>query len=403
MRIHFDSDAAPDSTGACVVAGEMRSADDCVQGKNMADNISVNSAALAGWAAKLSDVSEALSRAESLLRTVDTSEEWWSKVRLNGSLRLRDSGESLPLGTATQAVSLLSGALDRYQQRLERLSEAVKEAASRFEDAEASVCSMIDGAGTGRAEGAGEGGMISGGYVGGVAGEAPEGTDWWDFLCKLATTGVAAFGAEGKILSKSIQYGAKMISGDATGGDLLKYLAECAKPVADWVKLDEKYAAWVSHSQAAADKLYTHELLGLRKYAKGIDVKAGWASFGSNLKKSFADKVGKASTWVVSGIVSGVNNDQEYSSGAISADRAVVEGVFETVGSVVTSALTTAAVGAAITAATGAAPAAAVVLVVSGAITVGADFIWKSATGSETGIIESAGSWIGERYEGMDE
>ena len=112
----------------------------------MANKIRVDTSDLERWSSKLAEVSEALTEAAEALGRVDTDDDWWRKVRVKESFRLRDEGGSVSLSSARSAVSQLERTLERYQQRVNKLSNAVKKAGVDFANTESDVRSLIEGA-----------------------------------------------------------------------------------------------------------------------------------------------------------------------------------------------------------------------------------------------------------------
>lgn len=102
----------------------------------MSDKIKVNTGDLNRWATEMTDISRAISSARSMLEAVDTGEEWWSKPGVNRSFRLRDTDQSVSLGSARSAVATMIRTLNRYEQRTEKLGRAIRQASSNFEGAE---------------------------------------------------------------------------------------------------------------------------------------------------------------------------------------------------------------------------------------------------------------------------
>ena len=111
----------------------------------MANKIRVDTSDLERWSSKLAEVSEALTEAAEALGRVDTDDDWWRKVRVKESFRLRDEGGSVSLSSARSAVSQLERTLERYQQRVNKLSNAVKKAGVDFTNTESDVKSLING------------------------------------------------------------------------------------------------------------------------------------------------------------------------------------------------------------------------------------------------------------------
>lgn len=115
----------------------------------MADKILVDTERLNDWASQMSSVSGAISNARAMLSRVDTGEEWWSKVHIDRSMRLRDADSTLAFGNARTSVSAMMRTLNEYSDRLADLSKAVRSAADGFEDAENTIGSHIEGCGEG--------------------------------------------------------------------------------------------------------------------------------------------------------------------------------------------------------------------------------------------------------------
>ena len=115
----------------------------------MADIIKVNTGDLNHWAADMSSVADALSRARSVLASVDTSEEWWTDVHINGTLRMKDLNGNVCGGDARQLLASLSQMLNRYDDHVRKLSDRIRSAGVLFEEAESAVGTTIGAIGTG--------------------------------------------------------------------------------------------------------------------------------------------------------------------------------------------------------------------------------------------------------------
>lgn len=369
----------------------------------MADKIRVDTACLRGWANDLSNVSDALGDAARILGGVNTSDDWWRKVGFRRTLSLRDEGRSESLTSARGAVSQLRSALNRYERNVNKLSGAVRQASVDFAETESEIKAAINAAG----EGGNAGIYANGGAA--VAGaqaaleylkqQIKEGK-WEDISWgTVLTTVISAFGVGGEMIGGTLDLAFKVFGGSATGGDVLKYLANSGKSIVDWVKMDANYKKLSNLGQDYANKLHDKEFLGLKKYLKTPSKSTnGWTAFKTNFSKGFKSGVTSKASWIVSGIVSTIDNVEQVRKGEISGDRAVVETIVETGTSVVMGAAAAAATGAAFVAAGVSAPAVAVVAV-SGLAVAGIDYVWKNTLGDGKGIVESAGAAVGWGYD----
>lgn len=112
---------------------------------HMADMISVDTELMELWANKLSSISDAMSQVSSALGRIDTSEEWWTKVKGSRSFRLSDSGKSISFRGAREALSDLRSETGAYAGRMETLSSGIKKAAASFAEAERSNANCDNG------------------------------------------------------------------------------------------------------------------------------------------------------------------------------------------------------------------------------------------------------------------
>lgn len=354
----------------------------------MADNIRYDSGDLQRWARDLSDVSSALASAKSALNRVDTSDFWWSKVKVKSSLNLRDAGTSYALGNGRDAIKDIKSALGDYETRVSRLSGSVTDAVESFDTAEQQVGGIMVDAGQQSRNLAQDG-------------------DWSAFpWAKMISKTLSGFGIGGGILSSWMD-----VALSKDGYDLAKSAGKAIVKTGDkivkWIDLDKRYTKLSNLGKDYADKLRTKEFWGLNKYIKSPSGSANkWTAFKSNFSTSFGKEMTKKVSWITHGIDSGVNNYREWQSGAISGDRAVVEWATETVGGVALSAGATALTAAAFTAAGVAAPAVAVVAV-GGALVIGVDWICKNTIGksdvegvADRGVVELVGHAAGSLYDG---
>lgn len=366
----------------------------------MADQIKVDNAKLEKWASGLENVSDALADAKSILQRLDTSGEWWTKVSVSRSLRLRDVGGSVELGRAHRAVDQMAQTLGQYQRRVETLSGDIRKASRQFEEAEKKVNAWADNMGAGTGANIDKIGQLSHEYKPGVAEEGKKSGNWWESMGSFATTIVAAFGDGGKMVGDTLDLALKVFGGNATSGDLIKYLADSGETIASWIDMDKRYKKLSNLGKDYANKLHDKEFLGLRKYMDNVKVKGNTLkNFGKNLGEGFKKGMSSAAAWITSGISSAVDNFTEWKTGAISGDRAVVEWATETAGNVVLASATTALAGAAITAITGVAAPAVAVAAAGGLVVWGADCLWKNINNTDKGLVESFGSWVGEGYD----
>lgn len=109
----------------------------------MTDKIAVNTDALGKWASQLDSVSDNLADVAKMLGRIDTSEDWWRRVNYSTSFRLRDEDSRQSMSNFRSAVSEWSGALKRYDSRVQSLAKDVRTASSNFENAEKGVSSAI--------------------------------------------------------------------------------------------------------------------------------------------------------------------------------------------------------------------------------------------------------------------
>lgn len=111
----------------------------------MADRIKMDTEQLERWADQLAQVSGALSRAEAALRRVDTGDDWWRKVRMSRSIRLKDAGRTVNINGGRDAVRELIGAIDLYQSRTKKLQSMLDRNVGVFEGAENEVQGLANG------------------------------------------------------------------------------------------------------------------------------------------------------------------------------------------------------------------------------------------------------------------
>lgn len=198
---------------------------------------------------------------------------------------------------------------------------------------------------------------------------------------------IGGFGIAGGIISGLIKVGT-----DPSAKNLSKFVVKATKNVVKWAGI-KKHTPY---------KYRDMKLLGLDKYLKRPSQATKWATrfknnFTKAFKKGFWDKgktVSNLFTWGGAALGAAFDNWGEYKDGKISADRAIVEGVAETVGTV---ALTSAA-GALVVALSPVALPGVVVAAGGAAVLWGADYLSKKVFGM--GVVEGAGHLVGEVYDG---
>jgi hypothetical protein len=211
----------------------------------------------------------------------------------------------------------------------------------------------------------------------------------WDALRK----GIGSFGSGGKLIDAALGIG--------SGDGLEKNLVKAGDVFVKWGGMLKNYKKLKNLGQSYADNIYKKKLFGLDQYVKKPRPNATWTStLGKSFKQGLKKEFTKKSSWVVSGITSAIDNYQEYKTGAITSDRAVVEWAAETATSVATTAALTAATGAVMMAAIGSAPVVAVAAV-SGIAYLAVDTAFKHTIGKGKGIVESVGSAVGKAYDGF--
>lgn len=184
---------------------------------------------------------------------------------------------------------------------------------------------------------------------------------------------------------------------DPSTKNLVKFVSKGGKSIVKWAGFEKDLT----------DIERNRKLFGLDKYLKTPSEAAKWGTrFKENFEQGFmkgfwdnakdgkvVDKGKLASnlfTWGAAAITSGIDNYQEYKSGKISGDRAVIEWGVETVATVAL----TAAIGGAIAALGGSV----IAVAVGGAVVKwGADWVCKQVTGK--GVVESVGYAVGEVYD----
>lgn len=183
---------------------------------------------------------------------------------------------------------------------------------------------------------------------------------------------------------------------------ILKFLVKGGDSVNKWIKALPKWEKLSRFGQDYANKTYLKKLVGLDKYLANPSKSANtWTAFKSNFSSGFKKGMSSKAGWITAAIGSAFDNYEEF--GGQITDRAVVEWAAETATSVTLNVGATALAGAGLAAVgiTGApvlAVGAAGVLIYSGA-----DILWKNTLGNGKSITQSAGSFIGDVYDGAKE
>lgn len=196
---------------------------------------------------------------------------------------------------------------------------------------------------------------------------------------------IGGFGVVGGIVGSTIKWGL-----DPSAKNLSLLVIKSGKAIVKWTgfKKNTRY------------DLRYKKMLGLDKYLKNPSKATKWSKkFKNNFNKSFRKGLwekGKTAsnlfTWGAAAISAMYDNANEYLDGKISLDRAVVEGVVETVGTVVVASAASALV---VAISPIALPGVAVAVIGAGVVW-GADYISKQICGM--GVVEGVGHLAGEIY-----
>lgn len=373
------------------------------------------------YAAELRRLSRELRGVSADLRGLNLWGNRIANLPIKGDVRwLAMAGLSVGRGNLSTQISGYTRATQRYAELAQGLASRLTQAAGIFDNAERGI--MRSGMNVGREPGEGSPGIGFGyyhidwlsdkfpmliGWKGGAneaardlieqTGATSKRTPWnwhWESLLPKILGGGAIGSGFGGLVSGAWPLILGKGAGD-TGGTL----AKLGSVAANWIKARAAYADSLKTGAKVLDanKALDKTLLGLDRYLK--NGAKGWGNFGQNFSEGFNKTAGSAGNWVANGIKSIISNHKEFDSGAITADRAVVETVWETAVGVGLTALGTAAAGAALAAA-GVVSAPAVAVAAAGGLLVwGADTIWKNTVGEGKGIVETGGKLVGETYD----
>ena len=337
----------------------------------MNDRIKVRSASLNAWAGQAEEIAAAIRDALNALGSVDTSRPWWDSVGTIGPVSLKLAGQSVQLGTARGAIRGMGTALSLSAEATVRFAGQIRQAERNFSDAAVTVDGRIDALLSGT--GAPGGTAVSGGGAGASwAKDVVEEPDVWDSIREF----FGFFGDKSTWAVETIYMINQIIKGEVDWWGLAEYYVKAGSAIAKW----------------AVDLFVNDE--ALRKIF-GVTEMTG------NFTDDFSSGFNPISI-IVAALTTGMDNAQEVQSGAISADRGVVEWVNEFKYEIVKDAAIGAA-GAAIAVALGATPVGWVAI--AGTVIVGGayclvDWAYKANNVDEgRSITESIGHWAGERYD----
>lgn len=333
------------------------------------DNLSAIRAELARLYDDMSDVSDALN-------AVNTSGEWWSKIR----------GRN---GRALNELSSIKSAVNVQKNRADTLGAGVARTQTVFEDAESRIVRLSDGLWTSETS-----------NYGGNSGSAPG--------APYSAGGGASSGAEPSKQDEFQNFLWKLVGGSGLFGEMIADIRDLA--VADnipdglkaLVKIGGTGYSWCEFINEGNP---ISEIFGVGKYLENLkDIDCSWSNFGKNFRQGFGKKIADNAGWVVGGITSAIDNFVEWDEGGRqNAGRYVREAAAEAVFDVTKDAVIMAATGAVLSAAIGTAAPVALAGVAAAFVSYGADWVCKQVTssvfGSEMSLTETVGHLVGEAYD----